>query len=394
MFAAPFGATMLTDLGARVIKVESLTGDTIRNVLPFPESGGARVMQGKESICLDLSTEDGRRIVHDLAKRSDVVLQSFRAGAAARAGVDAATLRALNPDLVYVNAPGYGTGGPYGPKPAYAPSIGAATGVALTDVPDAAGGTSTLAEIKEASRRLNQAGAVPSLQADGISALGVASTILLGLVARARGRAVDDLTVTMIGTVGHALAERAVDYPDRPVGQVPDVDVTGFSALYRLYRAAEGWVFLAAPAPREWAELVAALGTDANLSDPRFATVESRHEHDAELTDELAEMFVSRPAAEWERRLTAADVGCVQVHEDVAERQIQSDEALSAEYAAPAVSPVFDEHLRMGPPVRFSRSGTQAKGGCLAGEHTDTLLGELGYDQAAIAKLRERGVVG
>jgi crotonobetainyl-CoA:carnitine CoA-transferase CaiB-like acyl-CoA transferase len=188
MFAAPFGSTLLADLGARVIKVESLEGDGIRHILSFPELGGARVMQGKESIALDLDTPEGRRLVHELAGQADIVLQGFRAGAAARAGVDADTLRAENPALIYVNAPGYGTSGPFGTRPAYAPSIGAAAGLALADAPDAAGATSTMAEIKAAAIRLSGASAVPSLQADGIAALGVATAMLLGLVGRARSR--------------------------------------------------------------------------------------------------------------------------------------------------------------------------------------------------------------
>ncbi len=135
MFAAPFGATVLADLGARVIKVEPLGGDTIRDVMAFPEAGGGKVLQGKESIALDIRTPEGLAIVHELARRCDVVLQCYRAGVAARIGIDEATFKALNPDLVYLNSPGYGIDGPYGGKPAYAPSIGAASGVSLTDAP-------------------------------------------------------------------------------------------------------------------------------------------------------------------------------------------------------------------------------------------------------------------
>lgn len=393
MFAAPFGSTMLTDLGARVIKVEAIGGDAIRGVLPFPESGGARVMQGKESICLDIRSPDGRRIVHELARRCDVVLQSFRAGAAARLGIDADTLRELNPDLVYVNAPGYGTDGPYGHKPAYAPSIAAAAGFALADAPDAACATETLAEIKQGALRLNQAGAVPSLQADGVSALGVASTMLLGVLARARGAAIGELTATMLGTASHAVLDRVVDYAGRPDSPQVDSGTHGFSALYRLYPAADGWVFLAAPEQHEWEALVATVGADADLGHERFAGPESRRRHDAELAETLEALFRTRPAAEWEQMLTAADVGCVQAHEGNPELRLQTDPALAAEYAATAYSPVFEEHLRMGPGVRFSRSATQAKGGCLAGDHTDPLLRELGYDDAVIADLRERGIV-
>ncbi len=92
-FAAPFGGTVLREVGARVIKVEPLDGEPMRCLLPFPEVGGAKCLQGKESICVDLSTEEGRAIVHALARKSDIVLQSFRAGVAKRQGVDAETLR-------------------------------------------------------------------------------------------------------------------------------------------------------------------------------------------------------------------------------------------------------------------------------------------------------------
>ncbi len=116
-FAAPFGGTVLREVGARVIKVEPMEGEPMRTLLPFPELGAAKCVQGKESICVDLSTEEGRAIVHALARKSDIVLQSFRAGVAERQGVDAATLRAVDPDLVYLNSPGYGIDGPCGDRP-------------------------------------------------------------------------------------------------------------------------------------------------------------------------------------------------------------------------------------------------------------------------------------
>ena len=175
-FAAPFGGTVLREVGARVIKVEPIEGEPMRTLLPFPEVGAAKCMQGKESICIDLSTDEGRKIVHALAKRSDLVLQSFRAGVAKRQGVDAVTLRGINPDLVYLNSPGYGIDGPCGDRPAYAPTIGAGSGLVMRNI-----GTAieerpglSLQEIRADAMRLSGAGTTEYAQADGISALTVA----------------------------------------------------------------------------------------------------------------------------------------------------------------------------------------------------------------------------
>jgi crotonobetainyl-CoA:carnitine CoA-transferase CaiB-like acyl-CoA transferase len=380
MYAAPFGPTLLADLGARVIKIEPLDGDAIRNLMPFPESAGAKVMQGKESIALDINTADGLQIVHELARRSDIVMQGFRAGAATRIGVDAATLTALNPDLVYVNAPGYGTDGPFGHRPAYAPSIGAAAGLALADFPGAEQQLTDIEDVKRAAAQLNTATAIPAVQADGIAALGVASTLLLGLLARARGAKVGELTATMIGTNALANLDRVIDYDDRPASPTVDTDGYGLGPLYRLYPAADGWVFLAAPSAAEAGQLFDALG-------PHSSTALGDLD-DAELVDALTAIFATRPAADWERDLTAADVGCVRVHEGCPQVLLQVDPALAAEYAVAATSPVFDEHLRPGPSVLFSRSLTRAEGFCLCGEDTDALLAELGYTVAQINELR------
>jgi crotonobetainyl-CoA:carnitine CoA-transferase CaiB-like acyl-CoA transferase len=389
MFAAPFGATVLADLGARVIKVEPLGGDTIRDVMAFPEAGGGKVLQGKESIALDIRTPEGLAVVHQLTRRCDVVLQCYRAGVAARIGIDEATLKAVNPDLVYLNSPGYGIDGPYGGKPAYAPSIGAASGVSLTDAPLGGARPGNREQLLSGARNLRAGGAVPAVQSDGVAALGVASALLLGLYARRRGIALTGLVTTMLGTCTQALIGRNTSYQGRsPLSRVDD-EFRGLGPLYRLYRAADGWVFLAAPAPRDWAALAASV----DLSDPRFATTESRAANAGPLGAALEAIFATRGKDAWEAELTAADVGCVAVAQENAEWRMQDDEFYQAGYAVDAVSPIFDEHRRPAPLNRFSRSATKPDSGCRLGQHTDVLLREIGYDGAQVADLRERDVV-
>lgn len=395
MYAAPFGPTLLADLGARVIKVEPLEGDAIRMLMPFPEVAGAKVMQGKESIALDLNTEEGLRLVHELAARSDIVMQGFRAGAATRCGVDAKTLQAINPDLIYVNAPGYGIDGPYGHRPAYAPSIGAAAGLTLGDFPAADQTFPDLEKIKRAAAQLNTASAIPALQADGIAALGVASTMLLGLLAKARGRHVGELTATMISTAAIANLENVIDYPDRPPARRVDPDGYGLNARYRIYRAADGWIFLAARSERDTAVLLEVLGAD----DPGFAGAWASDELHSENGDRafaaaLGTLFATRSARDWERELSAKNVGCVQLHEGAPQKLLQVDPSAAAEYAAVVTGPIFDEHPRPGAAVRFSRSRSCAESFCLCGEDTDDILLELGYDLEQIAELRSARRIG
>ena len=394
MFASPYGSSLLADLGARVIKIESIEGDGIRSLLPFPEASGAKAMQGKESVQVDLHTPEGRDIVHRLAIDADIVLQSFRAGAAERFGIDEPTLRALNPGLIYVNAPGYGTSGPFANRPAYAPSIGAAAGLALTNVPDAADATTTLADIMAAAPRLTTATATPEVQGDGLAALCVASAMLMGLLARQRHGSACHFTTTMIASMTHVLAEWVIDYRDRPAASRVDSDGAGYHALYRQYESSDGWVFLAAPGEKEWNLLADAIRDYVDLTgDARFATAGLRAEHDGELRDALATIFAKESAAQWETLLTRSDVGCVAVHMEAPSRQLQCVDELVAEYSVTANSPIFDEHLRLGPSVTFSRSSVDPRGGCSAGQHTSAVLLEFGYDEEQLVTLRDAGVI-
>ncbi|MCU1345114.1 MAG: hypothetical protein JWL70_1380, partial [Acidimicrobiia bacterium] len=393
-----YGATLLTDYGARVIKVEPLAGDPIRNMMPFPEAAGAKVMQGKECVAVDMATPEGLAIVKQLAARADIVLQGYRAGAAARLGVDPDALHAVNPDLVYVNAPGYGIGPPNGHRPAFAPSIAAAGGIARANVGDSIPERPglPLSEMQQCARRLSAAGSITNAQADGFAALGVGPAILVGLLARPRGAGGQTLLTSMLSTASHALSDQVIDYPGAPAAPRPDDDLHGLSARYRVYRAAQGWVFLAAPMEAEWKALATALEPYANLAaDARFGTESDRQAHDDALASALGDVFGQRSAEQWERDLLALDVACVAVTTESPETVLWSDEVGRASgYLADIVHPTFDEHPRLAPMVEFSRSTTQAKAGQLLGESTDAVLSELGYDAAAIADLRTRHIVG
>jgi crotonobetainyl-CoA:carnitine CoA-transferase CaiB-like acyl-CoA transferase len=305
---------------------------------------------------------------------------------------------------VYLSAPGYGPGGPNGHRPAYAPTIGAAAGLAwrnagstIPERPDLA-----LSDIKPAAMRL--ALAVMGVgNADGFAAVGVGTALLLGLVARARGAGAQSMLTTMLSTAAHALSEDMVRYDGRPEVTTADPGLHGLGALYRLYETAEGWVFLAAPSAPEWQRLCGALAEHAGHAghaglggDARFASPDGRHRHDSELAAELGAIFRTAPAAEWEQRLRRADVACVVAAPGPVEAHFVDEGSVGRAlgFVTETTHPMYDDVPRLAPLWRFSRSATVAGPAGLVGQHTDAVLRELGVDDARLAALREAGVIG
>ena len=386
-YAAPYGATLLTDLGARVIKVEQLDGDPIRHIIPFPEVGAIKVLQGKQSVAVDIARPEGREIVLELARRSDLVLQSFRAGVAPRLGYTADDLHAVNPDLVYLSAPGYGPGPPCGDRPSYAPTIGAASGLAYRNV----GGVDAvpqradlgMEDVKRYSMHMNSAAMGP-LNADPLSAVSVGTALALGLLARQRGAPGQSMVMSMLSTMTHALSEEMVEYEGRPDPARPDRDLYGLSAWYRLYQAEDRWVFLAALRGRDRDALADALDLDAGWQDV----------DDDALAATLAARFATRTADDWEDVLTARGVTCVAVSPGGLDGILFNDIGASCGVVAEVTHPTLGDYPRCTPMVRFSRSGGVAGPAPLCGEHTDAVLTELGYSEERIAALRSAGVIG
>jgi crotonobetainyl-CoA:carnitine CoA-transferase CaiB-like acyl-CoA transferase len=253
----------------------------------------------------------------------------------------------------------------------------------------------TLKEIRADAMHLSGAGTTEYAQADGISALTAASAMALGLLVRDRVGTSQEMLTTMLTSTAHALADDMVEYKDRQPTQGADPQLLGYSALYRLYKASDEWVYLAAPHPGEWSALCAALAGDVDLAgDARFADEASRSVNDAALAEVLAGVFAGRPAQHWEDTLLAADVGCVVAHREPPETVLQSAEfAGAADMLVEVEHPTFGEHVRLKPYIGFSRSETVAEPGSLAGQHTDAILSELGYSAEAIGDLRERKVV-
>ena len=260
-YAAPFGTALLADLGARVIKVESATGDPHRFQNPLPEYSGVKALGGKESIVVDYRTPEGREILHQLVAQADLVMRNYRQQNSVATGDDYGSLAPVNPDQVYLYAAAYGSDGPYTTRPAFAPTMGVAAGhrayqlgwERALDQRDPI--TFDEGRDRLAAMRLRSGG--PTNNADAASALVVGTGLLLGLLARQRTGQGQYLETTMLCSNAYVVSDEFFDYDGKHASAHHDENGTG--PLYRLYPAKDGWVFLAAPLPADWEELVTAM---------------------------------------------------------------------------------------------------------------------------------------
>ena len=308
VIAAPLATSLLADLGARVIKVEPITGDPYRHLLPNGELA-VKTNAGKESICIDLKSEQGRDLLRKLVRRVDALVHNFRPGVPERLGFGYDQARELRPGIVWVALNGYGPDGPSARRPATHPVMGAAAGGAGYQAGAALGvHCKTLDEIREISRQLSQAN---EANPDPSSSVVGASAILLALLASRRHGIGQAVFVDMLTANAWANGDYFLQYEGKPPRSPVDPDLFGLEACYRLYAAKEGWVFLAVPGDRDFARFCAAVDRDDLARDPRFAGREARRQHDEALAAEIASLFQQRDADSWEKHLTERNVGCV-----------------------------------------------------------------------------------
>ena len=263
--AGPLSSVLLGELGARVIKVEPLEGDPSRRT----GMQNAKFLVGKDSIGIDLKSDEGRQILHQLIGRADALLHNFRPGVPERLGFGWAESQQRNPRLVYLYGASYGSRGPQNRRAAFHSTPNALAG----------GG------IQQAGRGNAP---VDDSYPDPGSGLAAATALMLGLWAREVTGRGQYLETTMLTSAGYILSNNLVLYDGAPAMALPDRGQHGFDALYRLYPCRSGWLFVAARRDPEWHALARALGKPEWLSDSRFATVESRLANDDALAGLIA----------------------------------------------------------------------------------------------------------
>jgi crotonobetainyl-CoA:carnitine CoA-transferase CaiB-like acyl-CoA transferase len=380
IIAGTYGSQVLTDLGAEVIKIETPEGDLGRIPSVAPYKGISTLFltfnRNKKSIVINLKTDEGRVIFHDLVKVSDVVIDNFRAGVLARLKADYATLSAINPRIIQCSVTGFGSEGEYKDFPA------------LDLVIQSIGGY--LSITGEPGRPPARVG-IPLADLSG----GIFSceAILAALYQREKTGKGCRVETSMFDGMLNLLSYMATHY--LTAGEVPTPQGTSheFTVPWQAFAAQDGYLVIATRQENFWKKLCVVLEHPELADDPRFVTNPKRLEHRDIIVPLLESILKQRTVKAWLEKLYEADVPAAPVNDlagafaepPVAERE------MIVEYDHPEVG-----RVRMpGNPIKFDGMGkTISNPAPLLGEHTDAVLRDLlSLPAARIAELRQQGIV-
>ncbi|MGW8180954.1 MAG: CaiB/BaiF CoA transferase family protein [bacterium] len=380
VLAGPFCSMNLSDLGAEVVKVEiPNSGDDTRGYPPFINGVSSYYMslnRGKKSITVDLKSDEGVEIVHKLAAKSDIILENFRPGVTQRLGIDYETLKKINPKLIYCSISSFGQSGPYAQWPGYDLIIQGMSGLmGITGekgrtpmrvgvaVEDINAGLHAVIEILAALRVRDQFGVGQYLDVSMIDA-GVS---------------------WMTYVAGNYFATGVV--PERMGGAHPSI------VPYQTFQTGDGkYILIAGGNDRLFATLCKILGLESLIEDPEYKTNDMRVKNREILIPIIEEAFMSKPRDHWLDKLREAGFPCAPVYtmdEVFSDKQVQHRNMLVT-----MEHPKAGTIKQIGTPFKFSVSSTDLS---LyppeLSEHTDEVLGELGYSESEIKALREKGII-
>jgi crotonobetainyl-CoA:carnitine CoA-transferase CaiB-like acyl-CoA transferase len=406
--AGPVGTLVLAELGADVVKVEPPAGDVHRRMQPMFAAG----QRGKRAMAVDLKSADAPDVLGRLFGWADVVHQNARLGLAERLGYDEASVRAVNPDVVYSFASGFGTHGPRALLAANDQLMQAIAGIEAAQggagqpptylrwgTVDVTGGWISACGMLAALYARKRGGGGQSVAS---SLLGAALTLKSGTFLA--GDPVVSETVVSETVVSEPEASGTEASGTVVGGPVLDAGQTGYGAAYRIYQGGDGaWFALAVPDAAAWLRLRQAVARDDLPPAPPPLRTRPGGPQPAELA--LQEAFLAREAASWVRELGAAGVPAEPV-DDVSRAEFAArflDDPVNREMRRVATYQWDDlgqvEQPRFPPRYGPPRSGQPApspgaSGIAGLGEHTAEILAQLGYDERQRAALAKSGTVG
>lgn len=378
VLAGPYATALLADLGAEVIKLEPPAGDDYRHIGPFRDGESALFQltnRGKKSIAIDLRLPEGQRLAQDIAATCDVAVENFRPGVAAKLGLDAATLRARRPDMIYASISGFGQTGPWTGLPAYDLVVQALSGLMAVNGEEGGG------PLK-----------VGESYGDLMGGLFASWGILAALLRRARtgeGATLDvsmhDALFSLLPTA-HAQLLYGGREPARTGNRHP------LSTPFGCYRTGDGLVAICVLNDKHFTAFAALIGHPGLPADPRFATDSARTGNEPALKALIEGWLAPLTADEAVAQMTALGLPCAPIRPFATAATSPQAEAraLITPLAHPRLGPV----PVVGQPVRFDGAKPVAATAAPAlGADRDSILAALGLTPADIARLKAAQVI-
>lgn len=384
--AGPAAATILSDFGAEVIKVEPPgAGDPYRYFTKLPPNPVSEVNyawqitnRNKRSLALNLKAPEAREVVERLVRWADVVVVNFPPRVKVGLGLNYESLAPLNPRLIYADITGYGSRGPEADEPGF-------------DI-TAYWARSGLMEVT------HDAGSPPTLPIPGIGDHATATTlyaaIVTALFAREKIGKGTHVTTSLVANgiwAAGAWVEGALNgahfFPQHDRKKPPN-------ALLNPYQTSDNrWILIVCAQPKDWDGLIKAMGLAQLAPDPRFSDPHARLENTAALVEILDPVFASQPLAHWKQVLSAGRVifGVVQNAKDII-----SDPQLEANGIVVPLEDAADPRARtVSSPIEIAGfPKAKPRIAPRLGEHSDEVLKSLDFSAEAIARLQETGAVG
>jgi crotonobetainyl-CoA:carnitine CoA-transferase CaiB-like acyl-CoA transferase len=375
--SGPTAVRQLADWGADVIKIESPPSAASDEGMGGPRHGPdfQNLHRNKRSLTLDLKSEEGLQIFRRLVETADVVVENFRPDVKHRLGIGYEDLQAINPRLVYASISGFGQTGPYAGRPGF-DQIAQGMG-GLMSITGAPGNGPMRVGIP-----------ITDLAAGLYCALG----IMVALLARGhtgRGQWVQtSLLQAQIALLDFQAARWLMN--GEIAGQAGNNHPTNIPT--GVFRTSDGTINVAVTGNDIWSRFCEVLGRPQWLTDPRFATAANRLANRDALNDEIEALLSQEPQSEWVARFNKAGVpaGIInRIDQVFADPQVRH-----LEMAAPVHSPALGDIELVAQPITMSEMTSRI---VLAppeiGEHTDEILGELGFTHSDCNRLRQRGVI-
>jgi crotonobetainyl-CoA:carnitine CoA-transferase CaiB-like acyl-CoA transferase len=374
--AGPYGCTLLADLGATVVKIESPQGDMLRQ---FPSSlpGESRFFlgtnRGKFGLCLDLKHKEGLAALHRMVEQADVLVENFRPSVPARLGIDYPRLKKINPRLVYAGLTGYGDSGPLADKGGFDQVLQCLSGIAVFQGKGKGNDEPQLV-----------LGSVLDYFTSALLAYGVAAA----LFHRERSGQGQYMSLSLLRSALTIQAGRFVWADSEGRDAVRD---SGAGGLTGIHPTKQGPLYVSVHSNHFFAAFCEMIGLAELAQDPRYGTMTKRAESAAILVPQVRAALAARTALEWEE-LFGERVPCAAVRP--IEDMFDHKQVLVENLVATVDHPKIGRYRTMTKPIAFADTpGPAPTAAPLQGQHSDEVLARFGFAAAEIAALRDKGAV-